>query len=148
MSHLLSTTNYHDGLYTGYNCFISWVEGQIHLFSGFISLRKRETNFLKTDWSAEGMDWILMQPADDQESQKTTARLKTTGERWFELSKHGAHLKLVAFGSWSCDDMESKYHYFTDEVAAGRFEIGKNCRFLWGCFFYWLCDCSAVKDNI
>ena len=21
--------------------------------------------FLKTDWSAEGMDWILMQPADD-----------------------------------------------------------------------------------
>ena len=28
--------------------------------------------FIKTDWSAEGMGWILMQPADDIES---TARL-------------------------------------------------------------------------
>ena len=26
--------------------------------------------FLKTDWSAEGMGWILMQPSDDEEFQK------------------------------------------------------------------------------
>ena len=44
------------------------------------SVHKKPT-FLKNDWSAEDTGCILMQPADDQESQKTTARLKTTGER-------------------------------------------------------------------
>ena len=24
----------------------------------------------------------------------------------------------------------------------------KNRRFLWGCFFYWICDCFAVKEII
>ena len=37
---------------------------------------------------------------------------------------------------------------FTVEVAAGQWEIGHNLFFLWGCFFYWTCDCSAVKDII
>ena len=31
--------------------------------------------FLKADWSAEGMGWILMQPADDNESQHTMKTL-------------------------------------------------------------------------
>ena len=35
--------------------------------------------FLKTDWSAEGMGWIMMQQADDEESQKATAHLKMNG---------------------------------------------------------------------
>ena len=36
--------------------------------------------FLKTDWSAEGMSWILMQPADDEESKKSTNKLFANGE--------------------------------------------------------------------
>ena len=68
---------------------------------------------LKTHWSAEGVGWILMQPADDEESQKATAHLKNTGEVIFDLFRHGVRLKPVAFGSCSYYDVESKYHYFT-----------------------------------
>ena len=32
------------------------------------------------------MGWILMQPADDKESQKATAHIKNTGECLFGLS--------------------------------------------------------------
>ena len=69
--------------------------------------------FLKNYWSAEGMGWILMQPADDEESQESTAHLRNTGECLFDFSKHGARLKPVAFESCSYDDMESKYHSVT-----------------------------------
>ena len=89
-----------------------------------------------------------MQLADDEESQKATAHLKNTGECLFDLSKHGAQLKPVFFGSHSCDYMESEYRYFNDKVAAGRWEIGQNFLFLWGCLFYWPCDCSEEKDMI
>ena len=43
--------------------------------------------FLKTDWSSEGMGWILMQPADDDESIKAMKKLLTTGVCLFDLSK-------------------------------------------------------------
>ena len=76
-------------------------------------------NFLKTDWSAEGMVWILMQPADDEDDQKATTHLKNTGQCLFDFSKHGTQLKPVAFGYRICNDMESKYHYFTGKVAEG-----------------------------
>ena len=45
--------------------------------------------FLKTDWSAEGMGWILIQLADEKEPQKATVHLKNTGECLFDFSKHG-----------------------------------------------------------
>ena len=51
--------------------------------------------FLKTDWSAEGMGWILMQPADDKESQLATKLLKDKGECKFDLSMNGARLKPI-----------------------------------------------------
>ena len=51
------------------------------------------------------MGWILMQPADGEESQKATAHLKNTGEFLFNLSKHGAQLKPVVFGYRNCNDM-------------------------------------------
>ena len=61
--------------------------------------------FFITECSDEGMSWILMQPADDKESQKATAHLKNTGEFLFNLSKHGAQLKPVVFGYRNCNDM-------------------------------------------
>ena len=60
-----------------------------------------------------------MQPADNKESQKSTTHLKNTGECLFDLSKHGARLKSLAFSFCSCDDMESKYKYFTGKLTAG-----------------------------
>ena len=89
-----------------------------------------------------------MQSAHAEESQKDNSHLKSTGEYLLSLSKHGTQLKPVAFGYRSCNDMEIKYHYLTGKVVAGRWATGQNCRFLWGFFFYWICNCSAVKEII
>ena len=41
--------------------------------------------FLKKDWSAEVMGWILMQPADEKESTKAMQLLKRTNECQFDF---------------------------------------------------------------
>ena len=55
--------------------------------------------FLKTNWNAEGMGWIMMQPADDEESVAATALLLSTGECKFDLTKIGARLRPTGFSS-------------------------------------------------
>ena len=102
--------------------------------------------FLKTDYSAEGMGWILMQPADDSESKSALRELRSTGNCSFDLSLEGPRLQPIAFGSRACGDLESKWHSFTGEIASGRWAISQNRRYLWGNHFFWLCDCSAVKE--
>ena len=86
--------------------------------------------FLKTDWNSEGMGWILMQPVDDKESIKAMEKLASTGIYLFDLSKNGARLKSIAFGSRSCIINEKYFHSFTGEAACGRWAIGQNRRFL------------------
>ena len=102
--------------------------------------------FLKIDWSSEGMGWILMQPADDDESLKFAQHLRKTGIYLFDLSLQGARLKLIAFGSRSCNDTEKSFHLFTGKGACGQWVITQNRTYLRGYHFYWLCDCSAIKE--
>ena len=64
--------------------------------------------FLKIDWIAEGMRWILMQPANDIESTKATKTLLKCGECTFDFSKDGARLRPIRFGSSACTDFEEK----------------------------------------
>ena len=52
------------------------------------------------------MGWILMQPVDDIESTKATKALLKCGEYTFDLSKDGARLRPVRFGSRACTDFE------------------------------------------
>ena len=42
--------------------------------------------------------------------------------------------------------MESKLYYFAGEAACGRWAIAQNKRFVWGKYFYWLCDCAVIKE--
>ena len=44
---------------------------------------------LKTDWSARGMSYILMQPASDPQSIAATKLLLETGELTFDLEMAG-----------------------------------------------------------
>ena len=82
-------------------------------FSPFLSCFDSEKPIvLKTYWSAEGTGWIMIQPADDEESQTATAHLKKNGYCLFYLCKNGARLKPVALGYCSCNDMEIKYRSF------------------------------------
>ena len=75
--------------------------------------------FLKTDWSAEGIWWILMKPACDKESIQAMQLLKTTGKCNIDLTRNGARLQPIEFGSRICTAMENKLHSFVGEAAAG-----------------------------
>ena len=75
--------------------------------------------FLKTYWSAEGMGWIFMQPANYIESTAATENLLKIGEYKFDITKHGVRLQPIAFGSRSCDDVERNFHSFKGEGATG-----------------------------
>ena len=76
--------------------------------------------FLKTDWSAAGMAWILMQPDDSSESCAAMQLLKETGENNFDFSKDGPRLIPVHFGSRACTDKERWFHSFVGESTCGR----------------------------
>ena len=101
--------------------------------------------FLKTDWPAGGMGYILMQPDDSSDSIAAMNYLADTGEFLFDLSLDGPRLRPVLFGSRSNLPYKSDYHSFVGEVACGRWSISACRKYLWGTQFYWLCDCIAVK---
>ena len=78
---------------------IAWSSEFIELFTNLkqciaslpvlTRLEPSKLTFLKTDWSSEGMGWILMQPAGDEEPSKVEAYSLTTGNCLFELLKNG-----------------------------------------------------------
>ena len=118
-----------------------------HLVSSPLLLRYDSTKpaFLKTDWSAGGMGYILMQADDTSQSVATVQLLEGKGECAFDLSLGGPRLRLVFFGSRSDQPFEIHYHSFVGEVACGRWAISFCRRYLWG-KFYWIFDCIAVKE--
>ena len=88
--------------------------------------------FLKTDWFAGGMSYILMQADDTSQSVATVRLLEGEGECTFDLSLDGPRLRPVFFGSRSNQPFEIHYHSFVGEVACGRWAICCCRRYLWG----------------
>ena len=101
--------------------------------------------FLKIDWSSVGVGFVVMQPANEEISEKATALLQTTGEWLFDISLEGPRVQPLSFGSRTCTDIEKNFHYFVGEASAGRWSIAKNRHYLWGSHFYWICDCKSIK---
>ena len=102
--------------------------------------------FIKTDWCALGMAWIIMQPDSSDASITATDILLNKGICNFDLSLTGARLQPIAYGSRACTSTESHFHSFVGEVSSGRWGFAKNRRYLWGNKFWWLCDCKAVRE--
>jgi hypothetical protein len=92
--------------------------------------------FLKTDWSAVGMSYVLMQPADDPSSKRALEILQTGGQNTFDELMTGARLRPVRFGSRRCTTREQHFHSFVGEAVTGRWAIGQCRRYLWGGHFY------------
>ena len=89
---------------------------------------------------------IFMQPVDDEESTKAGTTLKDMDKCVFDLTKNSARLKPAAFGSRGCNMNEVNFHSFTGKGACGCWEITQNRKYLWGCYFYCMCDCSTIKE--
>ena len=88
---------------------MAWTEDLIYLFN---ELKREMTSspvlarydsgkptFLKTDYSALGMAYIIMQPEDSAAAREATKKLEDEGECSFNISMNGPRLKPVAFGS-------------------------------------------------
>jgi hypothetical protein len=86
--------------------------------------------FLKTDWSAAGMSYVLMQPSDDPSSKKALSILERGGPNTFDELMTGARLRPVRFGSRRCTDRERHFHSFVGEAVTGRWAIGQCRRYL------------------
>ena len=84
--------------------------------------------FFKTDWPANGMGYILMQPDNYSESIRTLAILEESGDCTFELSLKGPRLHPVLFGSRSNLPYDMHHHSFVGEIACGRWSIAHNRR--------------------
>ena len=96
--------------------------------------------FLKKDWSASGVGFIIMQPNIDKVSLTALKVLQTTGENTSDVNLKGARLRAILFVSRKCTEVESHHHNFVGEVATSRWAISKNRVYFWGSRFYWLCD--------
>ena len=91
--------------------------------------------FLKTDYSALGMVYIVMQPEDSEAAREATKKLIETVECVFDLTMEGPRLRPIAFGSRKCSKTESNYHGYVGEIAAGRWAMAENKVYLWGAKF-------------
>ena len=76
------------------------------------------------------------QTADEKESVQDSNSLIKYGECKFDLTKHGARLRLIGFGSRACKDMESNF-FSTGKEASGIWGIRGNIKHFWGDHFYW-----------
>ena len=72
------------------------------------------------------MEWVVMQPTDDNKYAKATQSLHKTDKCVFKLSINGAHLKPVVFVTSKCNDNKRNFHFFTGEGACVSWSIRKN----------------------
>ena len=97
------------------------------------------------DWSS----YILIQPASDAYSHAVIKNLfKKTGICNFNLTINGLRLQLISFGPCVCTTMKQKLKSLLGKEASGLWSIGKNRKYLWRSYFYWICDCKSVKETL
>ena len=89
---------------------------------------------------------MLLQSDDSDEAVTATKLLSTTGECLFDLLPSSPRLLAVTYNSRSNKPYERSYHSCVRETACGRWAIAHLRRYVWGKLFYWMCDCTAVKE--
>ena len=82
--------------------------------------------YLRTDWSAIGMLFVLLQPASDPESLAAMHRKIAGGPYEFMLPNAKCHLRPVCFGSCKYRGQENKLHSHLGTDFCGDWAINKN----------------------
>ena len=100
--------------------------------------------FLKTDWFADGMEYILMQPNSSPKYLVVITHLESTGDCTFDYTRSGPRLIYIQFNSRAKLDHEQDYHSFVGDIACGRWALSRLRKYLWETLFYWLCDCNTI----
>lgn len=100
--------------------------------------------FLKTDCSALGMTYVIMQPEDSEVARLSSKTLEESGVCDFDSTLDGPRLKPTTFGSRKCTTSESNYRSIVGEIATGRWAMAENKVYIWGAKFHSLCDMKSI----
>ena len=100
--------------------------------------------YLKTDFSALGMGYVLCQPDDSEAAIQAIQEEDTGGKCQFDLCLSKLRLHPVLFGSRKCLNNERYFHSFVGEATAAAWAITKNRHFLWAHPFTLLTDYNAL----
>ena len=84
---------------------------------------RSKPSFIKINWSAGGMGYILMQADDSSKSVAAIPLLEDKGECTLNSSLDGPRLWPVFFDTRSSQPFEIHYHSFISEFACGRWAI-------------------------
>ena len=87
-----------------------------------------------------------MQPDDSKKSCTAMASLAKDQDCDFDTTLKGARLRPIQFQSRQCLEREQHNHSLIGEAATGQWVIGICQKYLVGQHFFWLCDCSAMKE--
>ena len=85
-----------------------------------------------------------MQPLSNEEAEVATANLLDTNRCNFDLALTGACLRPILFNIRSCTATENYYHGFVGEIVCGKWAIRMKKRYLWGTYFFWLCNMRTM----
>lgn len=102
--------------------------------------------FLKTNWSANGFGYILIQLDDSIASIEATIELIKSGMCLFNKTGSTARLRPIRCRSRQYHESERHLHSFVSKAAAGCWAIAQNRKYLWVTMFYWLCNYLSVKE--
>jgi hypothetical protein len=100
--------------------------------------------YLKTNFSALGLGFLLCQPDNSAESIAAMNREHAGGNCDFELCVSKMRLLPIAFGSRKTKGNEVHFHSHPGESLAASWGTTKNCHFLWGRPFTLITDCHAL----
>ena len=64
----------------------------------------------------------------------------------FDTKMKEARLRPIKFLSCRCLECKQHYHSFVGEASAGQWVMGICQKYHVGQHFFWLCDCSAMKE--
>ena len=105
----------------------------------------RKLTVLRTDFSAAGFGYVLLQPADDPISINAMNKCMAGNGFDFLTKDSRAILRPVAFGSRRARNNESKLHSHLGEGFAGDWAVNKCRHMCLGQRFVWVTDCFAIK---
>jgi len=105
----------------------------------------RKPVILRTDFSARGFGYVLLQPGNDDASQQASPAYRDGKGFTFMTKGSKAVLHPICFGARRCRGNEVRLHSHLGECFAGDYGIDKVRHYIFGQRFIWVTDCYAVK---
>ena len=105
----------------------------------------RKLTVLRSDYSARGFGFVLLQPGNDEDSRKAEQDYRDGKGFSFMKKDSKAILRPVCFGACRTRVNEVRLHSHLGEGFSGDYAINKCRQYVFGQIFVWMTDCYAIK---